>query len=127
MRDLAKPVGVARYVTRLVEKLPTSLKDALPAPRDIEAELGKTKDKPTGKRNRERNSQRPAIPGATQGRCLAADEGADRQARDNHISCVVPAAPDQEVVALHWSEVRSTRGPDTIRLSYMAGDSLSWI
>jgi len=43
LRDLAKPVGVARYVTRLVEKLPPNLKDALPAPRDIEAELGNRK------------------------------------------------------------------------------------
>jgi predicted nuclease of restriction endonuclease-like (RecB) superfamily len=41
LRDLAKPIGVARYVTRLVEKLPASLKGALPAPHDIEAELGK--------------------------------------------------------------------------------------
>jgi len=41
LRDLAKPVGVARYVTRLVERLPANLKHALPAPSDIEAELGK--------------------------------------------------------------------------------------
>ncbi len=43
LRDVAKPVGVARYVTRLVEKLPANLQDALPAPRDIETELGKAK------------------------------------------------------------------------------------
>jgi len=42
LRDMAKPVGVARYVTRLVENLPAKLKDALPAPREIEAELRKT-------------------------------------------------------------------------------------
>ena len=45
LRDMAKPVGVARYVTRLVEKLPARLKGALPAPRDIEAELGKSKNR----------------------------------------------------------------------------------
>jgi hypothetical protein len=42
LRDLAKPVGVARYVTRLVEKLPAGLKGALPAPSDIKAELRKS-------------------------------------------------------------------------------------
>jgi len=48
LRDLAKPVGVARYVTRLVEKLPARLKGALPAPRDIEAELRKSTNRGTG-------------------------------------------------------------------------------
>jgi predicted nuclease of restriction endonuclease-like (RecB) superfamily len=41
LRDVAKPVGIARYVTRLVESLPARFKGALPAPRDIEAELRK--------------------------------------------------------------------------------------
>jgi predicted nuclease of restriction endonuclease-like (RecB) superfamily len=41
LRDLAKPIGVARYVTRLVEKLPAQFRGVLPAPRAIEAELGK--------------------------------------------------------------------------------------
>lgn len=50
LRDLAKPVGVARYVTRLVAALPANLKDALPAPRDIEAELDKGKKKRISKR-----------------------------------------------------------------------------
>lgn len=49
LRDVGKPVGVTRYVTRLVEKLPASLKDALPAPRDIEAELRKSKNRVTDK------------------------------------------------------------------------------
>jgi predicted nuclease of restriction endonuclease-like (RecB) superfamily len=49
LRDLAKPVGVARYITRLVEKLPANLQGVLPAPRDIEAELGKTKKRDIGK------------------------------------------------------------------------------
>ncbi len=47
LRNLAKPVGVARYVTPLVEKLPVGLKGVLPAPREIEAELYKTKDRGT--------------------------------------------------------------------------------
>jgi predicted nuclease of restriction endonuclease-like (RecB) superfamily len=50
LRDLAKPVGVARYVTRLVEKLPAKLKGVLPAPQDIEAELRKSKKRTTEKR-----------------------------------------------------------------------------
>ena len=49
LRDLAKPVGVARYVTRLVEKLPARFKGTLPAPRDIEAELRKSTNQGTGK------------------------------------------------------------------------------
>jgi predicted nuclease of restriction endonuclease-like (RecB) superfamily len=49
LRDLAKPVGVARYVTRLVEKLPANLKGALPSPQDIEVELGKTEDRRSGR------------------------------------------------------------------------------
>ena len=49
LRDLAKPVGVARYITRLVENLPAGLKGALPTPHEIEAELGKAQDKRTGK------------------------------------------------------------------------------
>jgi len=52
LRDMAKPVGVTRHVTRLVEKLPANLKDALPTPRDIETELSKAKDKRTGKQGR---------------------------------------------------------------------------
>ena len=43
LRDLAKPVGVARYDTRLVESLPARLQSALPAPRQIEAVLRKGK------------------------------------------------------------------------------------
>jgi predicted nuclease of restriction endonuclease-like (RecB) superfamily len=48
LRDVAKPVGVARYVTRLVESLPAGLKGALPAPRQIEAELRKAKEHDNG-------------------------------------------------------------------------------
>ena len=40
LRDVAKPVGVARYVTKLVEKLPAALKKSLPSPKELEKELG---------------------------------------------------------------------------------------
>ncbi len=49
LRDLAKPVGVTRYTTRLVETLPANLKGALPVPRNIEAELSKAKGRRTGR------------------------------------------------------------------------------
>ena len=41
LRDLAKPVGVARYVTKLVESLPKELAGVLPSVQQIEAELAK--------------------------------------------------------------------------------------
>jgi predicted nuclease of restriction endonuclease-like (RecB) superfamily len=41
LRDLAKPVGVSSYITRLVESLPPSLRGSLPSPRALEAELKK--------------------------------------------------------------------------------------
>jgi predicted nuclease of restriction endonuclease-like (RecB) superfamily len=37
--NLATPVGVARYTTKLVESLPAKLRDSLPSPKAIEAEL----------------------------------------------------------------------------------------
>ncbi|MFH0982869.1 MAG: PDDEXK nuclease domain-containing protein [Planctomycetota bacterium] len=39
LRDLVKPVGVARYVTRLVESLPAELRGALPTVEQLRAEL----------------------------------------------------------------------------------------
>jgi predicted nuclease of restriction endonuclease-like (RecB) superfamily len=51
LRDVAKPVGVARYVTRLVESLPAKFKGALPAPQEIEAELRKAENKGVGDGN----------------------------------------------------------------------------
>ena len=48
LRDLAKPVGVARYQTQLVESLPAKLQAALPAPSQIEAEMRKAKNKESG-------------------------------------------------------------------------------
>ena len=39
LRNLATPVGVARYTTRLVESLPAELEGVLPSPKEIETEL----------------------------------------------------------------------------------------
>lgn len=40
LRDLRKPIGVAEWRTRIVEKLPEDLKGSLPTVEEIEAELG---------------------------------------------------------------------------------------
>ena len=40
LRDLKKPIGVAGWETRIVEKLPADLKGSLPTVEEIEAELG---------------------------------------------------------------------------------------
>ena len=39
LRDLAKPVGISSYVTKLVESLPPALRGTLPSPKALEAEL----------------------------------------------------------------------------------------
>ena len=39
LRNLATPVGVARYTTSLVQSLPVELQGSLPSPKEIEAEL----------------------------------------------------------------------------------------
>ncbi|MCE5276916.1 MAG: DUF1016 domain-containing protein [Planctomycetaceae bacterium] len=39
LRDVAKPVGVARYLTKLVESLPKTLRGSLPTVKQIEAGL----------------------------------------------------------------------------------------
>jgi predicted nuclease of restriction endonuclease-like (RecB) superfamily len=39
LRNLATPVGVARYTTKLVESLPAEFQGSLPSPKEIEAEL----------------------------------------------------------------------------------------
>lgn len=42
LRDVAKPIGVAQWETRLVESLPEELKGSLPTVEEIEAEFGAT-------------------------------------------------------------------------------------
>jgi len=39
LRDLAKPIGVAEWQTRLVQSLPEHLKGSLPTIAELEAEL----------------------------------------------------------------------------------------
>jgi predicted nuclease of restriction endonuclease-like (RecB) superfamily len=39
LRDLSKPVGVSTYTTKLVESLPPALRESLPSPKTLEAEL----------------------------------------------------------------------------------------
>ena len=41
LRDIAKPIGVAQWQTKLVQSLPEPLKGSLPSIEEIEAELGK--------------------------------------------------------------------------------------
>jgi len=44
LRDLAKPVGISSYITKLVESLPKELRGSLPSPKQLEAELEKSAD-----------------------------------------------------------------------------------
>ena len=41
LRDIKKPVGISKYITKIVETLPKKFKDILPSPEDIETELNK--------------------------------------------------------------------------------------
>ena len=43
LRDLAKPVGVTSYVTKLVESLPAAFRGSLPSPKELAAELKNVK------------------------------------------------------------------------------------
>jgi len=44
LRDLKKPIGVAGWETKIVEKLPENLKGSLPTVEEIEAELSREED-----------------------------------------------------------------------------------
>ena len=41
LRDLAKPVGVSNYITKLVESLPPALRGSLPSAKELKSELTK--------------------------------------------------------------------------------------
>ena len=58
LRDIAKPVGVSSYVTRLVEALPQELQSSLPTVAELEAEL-QAGAAPTPSRPAARKSRRP--------------------------------------------------------------------
>ncbi|QEH35071.1 hypothetical protein OJF2_36160 [Aquisphaera giovannonii] len=49
LRDLAKPVGIARYVTRLVESPPAAFRGSLPSPEEPAGELGNGTTEPRGR------------------------------------------------------------------------------
>lgn len=61
LRDVAKPVGIARYVTRLVEALPDDLKGALPTIEQIQAGLAgpgtPAKKKPSRRRKQKKGEE----------------------------------------------------------------------
>jgi hypothetical protein len=48
LRDLAKPVGVASYITKLVETLPPEFCGVLPSPKQWQAELEGTSEENSG-------------------------------------------------------------------------------
>src|SRR5262249_31759436 len=48
LRDLAKPVGVSSYVTKLVESLPAAFRGSLPSPGELAAELEGVQDASEG-------------------------------------------------------------------------------
>jgi predicted nuclease of restriction endonuclease-like (RecB) superfamily len=54
LRDIAKPVGVSSYVTRLVESLPAELQSSLPTVAQLEAELQAAKEPPAPRRRRKK-------------------------------------------------------------------------
>jgi predicted nuclease of restriction endonuclease-like (RecB) superfamily len=56
LRDVAKPVGIARYVTRLIEELPARFRDAPPAPAELDATSRRIKNPPNPKNGRRRNA-----------------------------------------------------------------------
>ena len=49
LRDLAKPVGISSYITKLVESLPKELRGSLPSPKQFEAELEKSEGESRGR------------------------------------------------------------------------------
>lgn len=59
LRDLAKPVGIARYVTKLVESLPDRLRGKLPSVKEIEAELASPTD--PGRKKKKTEPRRKSV------------------------------------------------------------------
>ena len=57
LRDIAKPVGISSYVTKLVETLPSELESSLPTVAALEAELEAAKDAEEGKPPRKRQQR----------------------------------------------------------------------
>jgi len=59
LRDIAKPVGISSYVTKLVESLPQELQSSLPAVAELEAELKAVKDAGERKKPPRKPRRRP--------------------------------------------------------------------
>ena len=60
LRDIAKPVGISTYVTRLVESLPPDLQASLPTVAELEAELKAVEDAAEKKTPRPKTRQPPS-------------------------------------------------------------------
>jgi hypothetical protein len=58
LRDIAKPVGVSSYVTRLVESLPAELQTNLPTVAELEAELQAAQETPEPRLDRKKKPPR---------------------------------------------------------------------
>jgi YhcG PDDEXK nuclease domain len=58
LRDIAKPVGISTYVTRLVESLPADLQSSLPTVAELEAELQAVEDSAEKKPPRQKPRRR---------------------------------------------------------------------
>jgi predicted nuclease of restriction endonuclease-like (RecB) superfamily len=54
LRDIAKPVGISSYVTRLVESLPADLQGSLPTVAELEAELQAAPETPKPRQARKK-------------------------------------------------------------------------
>jgi predicted nuclease of restriction endonuclease-like (RecB) superfamily len=59
LRDIAKPVGVSSYVTRLIETLPADLKSSLPTVAELEAELQSVQEPPPPAKKPRRPKKKP--------------------------------------------------------------------
>ncbi len=55
LRDIAKPVGISSYVTRLVESLPADLRGSLPTVAELEAELQAAPEVPKARQGRKKS------------------------------------------------------------------------
>jgi len=60
LRDIAKPVGVSSYVTRLVETLPKDLQSSLPTVSELEAELKAVTAPSASPASRSRRKKKPS-------------------------------------------------------------------
>jgi predicted nuclease of restriction endonuclease-like (RecB) superfamily len=67
LRDMVKPIGVARWETKLFETLPEDFRGSLPTVEELEAELGFVSRSPSGPKAASRASRPRARKGAKKG------------------------------------------------------------